>query len=363
MISFLFVDTEQIWRGGQDQLLSLLRGLLERGHRVHLVCHPSTLLERRAVQAGVQVHPLAIPREVGIVPYLRLWKLLRDHRPEILAFNTPRPVLLGGLVSRFSEARVRMIFRRVNFPLRRGVFTRIKYTWGIDCIVAISESIHHQLEAAGVPSALIRTVYEGIDLLLFPDQESAAREAADGRVVVGTVAHLSPEKGLFHLVRAASLIPQVRSRLRFVIVGDGACRNDLEKEVAEAGLSGCFEFTGFQRQPLSYLRSFDVFVLPSLSEGLSSAILSAMASSLPVVATSVGGIPELIHHGDNGLLVPPANPEKLAQAIDALAAEPERARRMGKVGRDRVEKLFTLERKIRETEKLCEKLLYGSPRP
>ena len=127
--------------------------------------------------------------------------------------------------------------------------------------------------------------------------------------------------------------------------------------VRERGLETVFHFTGFQDRPITYMQSFDMFVLPSLSEGLSSAILNAMACSLPVIATKVGGIPELVAHDVNGLLVPPGDPASLARAIERLVADPELSFRMGQHGRKRVEEQFTLKRKILETEALCRSFL------
>jgi glycosyltransferase involved in cell wall biosynthesis len=359
-MTLLFVDTERVWRGGQDQLLSLLRGLAERGHRVHLVCYPGTLVEERARQAGVAVHPARIRSEWDPRAFWRILGLLRRLRPEILAFNTPRPILLGSLASRFAPARARIIFRRVNFPLRRGPLTRVKYSWGIDCIIAISESIRQQLESAGIPGPRIRVVYEGLDLGPPPSRSPRAAGAARP-MVVGTVAHMSAEKGHRYLVEAAALIPRVHSRVRFVIVGDGACRQAVERQVDSLGLGPCFEFAGFRTDTARWLESFDLFVLPSLSEGLSSAILSAMAAALPVVATEVGGIPELVEAGNNGLLVAPGDARALADAITFMADHPEEAERMGARGRRRMEERFTLERKIAETEQICERLI--APRP
>ncbi len=359
MISFLFVDTERVWRGGQDQLLTLLRGLSARDHRVDLACHPRTLLEERALETGVRVHRLSVPRELGPISLLRMHSILSEVQPEVLAFNTPRAILAGSLASRRSSVRIRLIFRRVNFPLRRNALTRFKYTWGVDCIIAISQSIGQQLQAGGIPARLIHTIYEGLDLSLYPPRIPHRIPGKSDYFVIGTLASLSPEKGLNHLVEAAALIPYIQDRMRFVIVGGGPCRQELEQQVRERGLCAAFQFTGFKSQTMEYLRSFDLFVLPSLSEGLSSAILAAMASSLPVVATNVGGIPELVRNQENGLLVPPADPAALAAAILRLSDDPETAAAMGRRGRLRVEEEFTLERKIKETEALCFSLLKG----
>jgi glycosyltransferase involved in cell wall biosynthesis len=357
MISFLFIDAERVWRGGQDQLFTLLRGLCQRGHKVHLICHPGTLLEERAREVGVEVHPFSLRSGTGAIYFFRILAVLLRKRPEILAFNTPKPIFLGTLASRLSGVRARIVFRRVNFPLRRNPLTRLKYNWGIDCIVAISESIRSQLQAGGVKPSRIRTVYEGMDVDLYPRVVLPQPRQTGKPVTVGTVAHLSPEKGLYYLVEAAALVPDVQERFRFVIVGDGECRKALEEQVRERGLESCFQFAGFQNQPGPYMKTFDLFVLPSLSEGLSSAILTAMASSLPVIATNVGGIPELIRNGENGILVPPADPVALSQALQRLADTPEQCFAMGQQGRARLEKQFTLERKIIETEALCISLI------
>jgi len=357
MITFLFIDSERVWRGGQDQLLTLLPGLIQRGHDVHLACHPRTLLEARAHAAGVKIHRVAFRKLAAFVAFLRLLFTMRRVRPDIVAFNTPRPILPGTLASKLAGVRAQIIFRRVNFPLRKNPVTRLKYCWGIDCIVAISESIRSQLQAGGVPASRIRTVYEGINVSLYPPRQKPVWRRPGEPRLIGTVAHLSAEKGLFYLVEAAARIPDVKSRMRFVIVGEGRCRAALEEQVEVRGLRKCFYFAGFQTAPSEYLRQFDLFVLPSLSEGLSSAILSAMALALPVIATDVGGIPELVRNGENGILVPAADPLALAEAISRLADDPERAFRMGQKGRQRVEEEFTLERKIVETEQLCASLL------
>lgn len=357
MFSFLFVDTERVWRGGQDQLLALLKGLRRRGHEVHLICQPKTLLETRSREYGLFVHPVAIRSEVGLLSFLRLFSVLQRVRPDVLAFNTPRAVLLGGLASRMTSVGTRIIFRRVNFPLRKGFFTLLKYTWGADCIVAISESIRLQLQVCGVPVSKIKTIYEGMDLSLYPRRTHLRERRPDEAAVVGTVAHLSREKGLSYLVEAASLIPGVQERLRFVIVGNGNCRRELEELVRNKDLKDVFTFAGFHSDISPYMKSFDMFALPSLSEGLSSAILEAMAASLPIIATDVGGIPELVTSGENGLLVAPADPAALARAIQQLADDPQESLRMGQRGRARMEAQFTIERKITETEQLCSLLL------
>jgi L-malate glycosyltransferase len=360
MFSFLFVDTERVWRGGQGQLFTLLEGLHRHGHRVHLICHPKTLLETRARELNLSVHPVSIRSELGLLSFFRLLGILKKVRPDVLAFNTPRAILIGTVASQIVSTRAKIVFRRVNFPLHKNFYTRFKYTWGVDSVVAISESIRLQLQVCGIPAFKIRTIYEGIDLSLYPRRIREKARAPGKPVIVGTVAHLSAEKGIQYLIEAAELIPDAKRQIRFVIVGDGARREQLCRFAQERGLADIFEFTGFHPSTSQFVKSFDIFALPSLSEGLSSAILEAMASSLPIIATKVGGIPELVTDGENGLLVSPGDAGALAGAIKRLVDDPEEAWRMGERGRDRMEQQFTIERKISETEILCSALLQRS---
>ncbi|MEJ2247473.1 MAG: glycosyltransferase family 4 protein [Acidobacteriota bacterium] len=353
MLSFLFIDSERVWRGGQVQLFTLIQKLHQRGHKIHMVCFPRTSLEAKAQNLGISVYPIAIRSEAGLVSLLRLISVLRSVKPDILAFNTPKPIFIGNLASRFARVGARIIFRRVSFPLHNRHISRIKYTWNIDSVIAISGSIRSQLIKCGIPASLIRTIYEGIDLSLYPKQTELDRPPPTEPFTVGTVSSLSHEKGLNYLIEAVSLIPHMKGRVRFVIVGEGNCRMELEELVRKKELEDSIQLLGFRADIQTLMKDFDLFVLPSLSEGLSSAIMEAMASSLPVIASKVGGIPELVQNGDNGLLVHPADPESLAQAIVQLVENPETLRQMGIRGRERMEEKFTLDRKVLETEELC----------
>jgi glycosyltransferase involved in cell wall biosynthesis len=354
MFSFLFIDTERVWRGGQEQLFTLIRGLHQRGHEAHLIHSPGSALAGRLKAIGASLYPLDIRSEIDPISLLRLYFIINRVRPDILAFNTPKAILIGTLASKFTSVGVRIIFRRVDFPLRRRFLSHFKYTWGIDGIITISDAIRNTLKSAGVPGSKITTIYEGIDLPLYP--KTVRRHRPGEPLVVGVVSHLTPEKGISYLVEAASLIPEANKNYRFVIVGEGACLPEIKELVQKKGLDN-FEFTGFRSDIPQLMSSFDIFAMPSLSEGLSSAILEAMASSLPIVASNVGGIPELVKDGENGLLSPPADPAALASAIQRLAENPEDSLRMGQNNRRQVEKKFTMDHKILKTEELCGSLL------
>jgi glycosyltransferase involved in cell wall biosynthesis len=169
---------------------------------------------------------------------------------------------------------------------------------------------------------------------------------------VGVVAHLSPEKGHVTVLKAAARLRERFPDVTYVLVGGGERRQMLEERARTLNVADRVLFTGFRKDSDAMMREFDVFCLASLSEGLSSAILAAMARPLPVVATCVGGIPELVVDGSTGLLVPAGRPDKLAEALAKVLSSSSLRRRMREAGRRRVAEYFTLDRKLDETERL-----------
>lgn len=349
-LRILFIDTEKVWRGGQDQLLSLLQGLKMHGHDVTLVAQPESPMEKRARDEGIAVYPIKLWTEFDLLTFLKFYKLFRSTRIDIVHYNTPRPIFLGTLASRIMNVPVRIISRRVNYPLRNTPYSRFKYQWGIDRIIAVSNSIKQTLIAHGINPRIIDTVYEGIDVKAFDAvPASSERLFPEDSFVFGTLAYLSEEKGLTYLVDAASRVIRAHASARFVLVGEGPLRKKLEQQVRDQGLESSFVFTGFREDVASILKTFNAFVLPSLSEGFPTVILYAMAASLPVVATRVGGIPELVEEGVSGYLAPPADGNALAESLSLLLNDRAVATALGRAGRQRIETIFNLDNKINET--------------
>jgi sugar transferase (PEP-CTERM/EpsH1 system associated) len=199
------------------------------------------------------------------------------------------------------------------------------------------------------PSRIIE-IYNGVDVAGFSTlaasiPESQPKTARDP-FVIGTVGRLEPVKDHAGLIRAfAELLrrqPADARGAKLVVVGDGSLRNELQAGIADAGIAERTTITGWSDDVGGVMRGFDVFVLASLKEGISNTILEAMACGLPVIATAVGGNPELVIDGETGMLVPPESPGRLADAMDAYLAAPELARKHGLAGRKRVEAKFSL---------------------
>jgi glycosyltransferase involved in cell wall biosynthesis len=353
-MKILYVDTENFWRGGQEQLFSLICGMDRAGHEILLASPCNAPLSQRVSTLGIRTIHFGQKMELSPKAFISLYRLLKKCRVDIIHFNTPIPVLPGGLAVKLLSATgikkpLAVCSRRVNFPLKYRI-SGLKYNYLTDRVLTVSDSIRKTLISSGVKAHLVETVYEGIDTDWIDAQEPAFLPASKGKLVVGTVAHLSQEKGHTDILKAISLIKDRCPETCFVFVGEGAMRGQLEEQARSLGISGMVHFTGFRKDSEALMKGFDIFCLPSLSEGLSSAIMSAMACSLPVISTSVGGIPELVIHGKTGLLTEPSSPEQLAASLYRLLTSPEERSRFGNEGRKIVETLFTVKRKLEKTE-------------
>jgi glycosyltransferase involved in cell wall biosynthesis len=176
-------------------------------------------------------------------------------------------------------------------------------------------------------------------------------------LLVGTVGRLHPQKGFASLLAAVARVRERLPAIRLLLVGGGALRRDLVARAEALGLAEVVIFAGSRGDVPEILAALDLFVLPSLWEGLPNAVLEAMAAGLPVVATAAGGTPEVVVDGETGLLVPPGDVTALAEAIERLLRDPGLRRKMGEAGRKRVEGHFTIEQTVAQTVALYETLL------
>jgi glycosyltransferase involved in cell wall biosynthesis len=223
----------------------------------------------------------------------------------------------------------------------------------VDCFICASNAIREMLVSDGVPPQRAVTVHEGIDLGRVASAPTAKLHEElwlpHDAPIVGNVAALVPHKGQKHLVAAAALVVRQVPDARFVIAGDGELRPSLERQIKDHHLEKHVMLTGFRPDVLSLHKAFDVFVMSSVTEGLGTSLLDAMAAGKPVVATTAGGIPEVVVDGDTGLLVPPRDEEALARAIVTLLKDEDLRRRMGDAGLRRAQEMFSAERMVQET--------------
>jgi L-malate glycosyltransferase len=354
----LHVDTARTWRGGQNQVLLTVNGLRAIGERAALVAHPDGELRRRAAE-GLELIPIAPRTEMDLTAAWRFARVLKRLSPDVIHAHDPHGVAMASLALSLAtgsgtQGRTPPLVasRRVDFHLKGNSFSRWKYRQ-VDCFVAASEAIRQMLVADGVPAERTVTVHEGIDvdhvLAAPPVNVHEALWLPHHAPVVGNVAALVPHKGQRYLVDAAHLVVQEIPDARFVIFGEGELREHLEKQVRDHHLERHVLLPGFRTDVLGCIKGLDLFAMSSVTEGLGTSLLDAMACSRPIVATRAGGIPEIVEDGVNGLLVPPRDAPALAQAIVRALKDPDLRQGMGKAGFDRVNARFTVDRMVEQT--------------
>ena len=358
----LHIDTARTWRGGQSQVLLTVLGLRAAGHRAALVAHPAGELWRRASE-GPDLIPIAVRSEMDLSAAWKLSRVVKQLGPAIVHAHDPHGVAIAALALSMSTETVKprlVAARRVDFHLKTNALSRWKYRQ-VERFICSSDAIRRMLVADGVPEALTITVREGIDI-----ERVAAAPAADLHAefwlphhapIVGNVAALVPHKGQTHLIEAAALVVRKVPDARFVIAGEGDLRPSLERLIKERRLEKHVFLAGFRPDVLSVHKAFDIFAMSSVTEGLGTSVLDAMACAKPVVATAAGGIPEAVVDGVTGVLVEPRDHDAMARALIALLADEDARTRMGAAGLRRVRDEFSIERLVRETLRVYEHVL------
>ena len=377
-IPVLYVIPHMSFGGAQTHLLDVLR-LLDRRRFSPLLCCLSADREGSShflprvreldvpiIDAGVRNVPNSFIRPHTFLQMARLARILKSHRVKIAHSYLFHANWFGTLSARL--ARVPGVIASIR---NVDVHTRARDLWACRVInrlahrvtansQAVREHIHRN---EGCPLEKIVVIPNGIDAnrIKPTEPEPSIKQALGSKpneVLIGTFTRLVWYKGLEELLKAAALVVKSHPSARFLVVGDGPLRQPLEEKARVLGLNGTVRFLGsVPDASSSLLPHFDLFVLPSLKEGMSNSLLEAMAAGKPVVATRVGGNPEVVIDGKTGFLVPPKDPEALAGAILRLLADQELARNLGEAGRSRVESEFTLEKMVARLEALYDTLL------
>ncbi len=346
----IFVD-RFIPGGTQHQMIELLRRIDRRTFDVHPVCfHDDGPWTARVAELGDPITRFPIhgfKRPTTVHQLLRFARWCREQNIAVVhawdiysnIFGLPGAALAG-------------VPLRIGSRRGLGGPPAVRRLQTLACraahrMVANSRAAANQLIAQGVSELRIDIIPNGIDLSLFPPRQNGPRPRT-----IASVARLWPEKRIDVLIAAVPRVLKLHPDAEFMIVGDGPCRDSLVAQARDLGVLPHVRFMGHRDDVPAVLAMADVFVLSSESEASPNVILEAMAAGLPVVASRVGGIPELVSDGVTGHLVPPAEPEALATALSALLGSPGRAIAFGKAARARIEQQNSFERMVAQFESL-----------
>jgi glycosyltransferase involved in cell wall biosynthesis len=319
------VDTEEAWRGGQEALLMLARGLRARGYRQTIVCPPSSVLAERAQADGF---PLA---KLG----LRTADIVHAHSGRALTV---------AFWKTFGSKICRVVTRHVAFQPKIPWLHGLKYTRACDGIIAVSGAVRRGLIDTGVPAAKIETIYTGLEMPETIPRDRRKLGFGEGDFVIGHMGAFTKEKGQDVAVKAAGLLHASLPGARVVLAGDGPLLSEIRGDAPDN-----VTFPGFVSDRAAFFAALDLFIMPSRSEAWGLAALEAMAHGVPVIASDTGGLPEIVDAGNGGWLVPAGDPAALAQAIVEAASDPQGLRNQGQRARERA-RLFSVGRMVEQTE-------------
>ncbi|MDP3762810.1 MAG: glycosyltransferase, partial [bacterium] len=335
--------TKSNWGGAQRYLYDLASNLPTSGWEVKVVAGGRGILTEKLQAAGIKTGTLPVLQKTSslfrslfsFVNFKAAWdlrKIIKEERPDVLHLNSSKIMGLGALAA--LGLKIRVVSTIHGWPFLEPRFFPTKALIFIlswlsalfqDKIILITKR-DFNIAKKIIPSKKLNYIPNGIGPIDFlPSTEARAffskktdREILPNETVIGTIAELTKNKGLEYLVEAAKcLIPNYK----FLIIGEGREREKLESLITKYQLQNTVFLLGFIPEASRYLKGFDIFVLPSLKEGLPYTALEALAAGLPVVATEVGGLPDIAETAKSCFLVPPGNPEALAAAMEKLISE------------------------------------------
>jgi glycosyltransferase involved in cell wall biosynthesis len=315
-------------------------------------------------ELGSHVDCFKCSSRLGILMAARsVAQTLRGWNADILHCHLPLAGIVGRVAGRL--AKVPVVYTEHNRLERYHPLTKrmslLTWRWQ-RLVIAVSAEVSASVHEHADGTRPVRVVLNGVDTVFFRRDAVSQRvreelEISATAPVVGTVAVFRVQKRLQDWLVAAKIVLGARPDARFILVGDGPIREELVLQIQELGIGSAVHLVGLREDVRPYLAAMDVFMLSSLFEGLPVALLEAMSMECAVVSTSVGGIPEVIRSGSNGILVPPKEPPELAQAALAMISDLPTARRMGEEARATVVRDFGIVRMTRELEDLYDEIL------
>lgn len=377
-MKILYLITKSNWGGAQRHVYDLATAMKGKGHDVAVALGGDGILRTRLEAAGIYTHSIAgLARDISpgqdVGSFKEILSIIRHRKPDVLHLHSPKAAGLGALAGRLLRVpNIVMTVHGWSFnesrPLHhRALIALFSWLTMVLCHMTIllsERELSQSLMFPGVKNKVMMLPL-GVSAPTFMSIDGAKQTLArqismdlpefNKRTIIGTIAELHPNKGLNYLIEAFSSVTIEFPQAMLVIIGDGQESASLNMLIKEKKLERNVFLAGYMDRAAEYLKAFTIFTLPSIKEGLPYAILEAGAASLPVISTTVGGIPEIVEDMRSGVLVQPKNIRELAHAISFMIEHPDERRKYGTALRERVVTKFSLERMIEGVEKVYSK--------
>lgn len=356
-ITAVHINTARTWSGGEVQTYTLVKGLNEKGINCVLISQPGSPLSEKIRGEGITANEVRMRGEWDLLAVLKLRNILKRISPDILHLHTSHAHTLGFLAAKTGFVKKTLVTRRMDY-LVKGFFSRSKYR-KVDFIAAISTGVKKALIQSDIPEDRIEVIHSSLQPVFIPEK-SRIREELDvpsDTPLIGCVASLHERKGHRFLFRAFTSVLKEFPDATLLLAGDGPLGAELKQLASDLGISKNVVFLGFRKDIPNILAGIDLFVLPSLLEGLGVSLLEASHAELPIIASKTGGTPDVVKDGETGLLAPPGDSQTLAQKILYILKHPSKGKEMGRNAKSWISKEFSAEAMVNRYIKLYKKLL------
>lgn len=367
MLRILHTEWSDGWGGQERRVVSEMEGMLRRGHHVLLVTRPHCRIRNEAEQRGIPVVAMDMRGKFDFRAIRALARLLKQEAIQVVDTHSGIDSWVGALAAKLAGTPVLVRTRHLNIPLKRSWLNFVHYL--PDALVTCGEAMRRQLvENCGFPAEGLANIPTGIDFSRF--QPTKSREVMRRELGLAPDAWAVLMVGIIRGVkrhevalRAFQAVAETRPNAMLFLAGEGPMRPDMERLAAELDISDKVHFLGHREDVPDLMAASDLLLLTSRSEGVPQAVTQALGMGLPVVATAVGGVPELVIHEKTGLLVPPENPQAVAEAMMRLMDDPQLTIRLEQEGRRHALSEFSLDAMLDKTERLFESLLAQKENP
>ncbi|MBK3519501.1 glycosyltransferase [Carboxylicivirga marina] len=355
----------QKWGGGEKWMVLAASELIKKGHQVHIGCRKNSILEQRAKESNVPVVRIDIYTDFSVLGYYQLKRLCKRYNIQLIIGCQNKDVRVSGFMSRMNNGPI--VLSRQGVQLLNN---SSKYKWSFlpycDGIITNTNSIKNEYDSYGWwDEDFVKVIYNGIN------EEAQVKEQYDlsqyipagieNPLVIVSTGRLAYQKGFEYLIDAAKTIVDKHPNVFFFIAGEGKLKNMLSKKINQLRLQDHVHLLGFHKSVSSLLNAADIYVLPSLYEGMPNSLMEALAHGLPAVSTNVNGVAEMMEDGTHGYIVEPGNTQALNKAIEQLIVDTE-LHIKGERGADHVKAKFSIDQMVTNLEnhllqKLSKKVL------
>ncbi|MCX6989319.1 MAG: glycosyltransferase family 4 protein [Chlamydiae bacterium] len=365
-MNILHTESSQGWGGQEIRILREAEGLRERGYNIILAVTAGGGLVTKAREKGFMVYEVPMRKKSALSTLVQLQRIIKDHEIHIVNTHSSWDSWMGGIAARLTGRKV-LRTRHLSTKIRGGINSRILYNSLADFVVTTSSCIISSIIGQSKLSAdLIRCIPTGVDPSSIKVEEGDIHLFRNmlvkpDEILVGTVCFVRSWKGVQDLMKAAQIVKHKNPKIKWVVVGGGYYKEYIGA-LDILNIKDVVTFTGNLDSPYSAMAALDIFLLLSTNhEGISQASLQASYLKRPLITTSIGGLPEVCLHESTGLVVPPFSPEKVAEAVLRLAADPSLRKAMGENAHALVVDRYTLTHTLDQMEQVYKVLLPQTP--